>query len=84
MPEIPSLQNDSEKTKLKDQGRFKSEEEILQVRDRIRKDNNEKANKKAEKLFLQYLSTQIDIDQMDYWLYEPATWIIFYPSFGSK
>ena len=53
--------------------RFKtlSEDELLQIKTKIKNPTTEKANKKAERTFVEYLSTQPDIDNIDFCLYEP-------------
>ena len=47
-------------------------EEIQTVKDSTRKENTEKANKKADRLFVSYLATCKDVKHLQYWLYEPA------------
>ena len=49
-----------------------TEEEMQTIKNATRKENTEKANKKAEKFFVSYLTTRKDIPNLDYWLYKPG------------
>ena len=61
------------KKKLEAKDRFKtlSEDELLQIKTKIKNPNIEKANKKAEHTFVEYLSTRPDIENTFFWLYKP-------------
>lgn len=48
-----------------------SEDEIAEVKARIKNENIEKADKKAERALVSFLSAQDNIADLQYWLYEP-------------
>ena len=49
-----------------------NDDELCEMLSELQKPNTMKADKKCETAFMAYLSTRDDVENLDYWLFEPA------------